>query len=329
MLKRVPIWFLLWLLVVTCHAQVTTHVEGEIAGFNVAVDFEELPQPLKPARAIVTLTSKGDAVSTLFNSCVPGDVEFGSHRQEMEWIGERKVFIDGPQKAGDVHRIPIEFILLQSRGELIINWDRSMGTPGMVIVWCFDGDGTLVSLGRSSASCNVVQTVFFDGDSIKILTPGPRNPISLTDAYHTVVPPLRIGDTSTVCFHLTAMQNFPRGFDMELVYGHMSLLTLPEAVKGPVSVGQTLDICLQVVPLAFRERHEISIMIERPKELSPELRSSEYLQVSAYFKDDGSLMYVHSEDQMLSEEKLSKGLPVGTEATCGRIKISRNLDVTE
>jgi hypothetical protein len=336
MLKQIPIWFLFWLLPVVCHpdvavaADVTQHIEGEIAGFNVVIDFEGLPQPLKPARAIVTLTSKGDAESTHFITDAPGDLEFGFYRQQIEWIGERKVFIDGPRKAGDVHSIPIEFMLLQSRGEIMINWAHAMGTPGIAIVWCIDADGSVVALGRNSGPCNsVVQTVFFDRDSIRILTPGPRNPIALADAYYTVVPPFRIGDTSTVCFHLTALQDFPKGFDMELVYGHMSVLGVPEAVKGPISKGQALDFCLQVVPLAFRDRHEISIYMKRPEELSRELRRSEYFQVSAYFKDDGSLMYVHSEDQMLPEEKLSKGLPAGTEATCGRIIISRNPDVTE
>jgi hypothetical protein len=342
MIKQILIVLSFWLLAVACYAdvvindspqayvprvaEVLQHIERKSPGYTVAIDFQGLPQPLKPVQATVTVTCDRD--TTNLSMMYGLGLEFGFYRDQIDWVGERKVSLGDQLQAGDVRTIPIKFTLLQSQGILIIRCGSA--DQDLPVGWCFDENGRLVHLGISPPICDNVPTVFFEGDSLKMPTPGPPRPkTNLVDAYYTVVPPFRVGDTSTVCFHLTALHSFLDGFDMQINYGHMSLVGVPEAVKGQVSAGQTLDICVQVVPLAFREQHEITLVIKRPDGPSDEIRSDEFLPIVAYFSNDGSLMYVHNRYLDLPEEKLSKGLPEGTRETCGAVVINRNPDVTE
>ncbi len=348
MLKQIPIWFLLWLLPVACLAgsstistvvgksrlptviesdepEIRQHFEQEYVGYKVAVDFADLPQPLKTVHATVTVTY-GEVPSDLTYD-VPRGLNFGFYRQELDWVGEKSVVLGNEWQAGDVRTVPIEFTVLQSQGDLYITWDRP--GRGFAITWCFDEKGMCIHLDTRSVDCGLARTFFFDSDSIKIPSFGRRDARGLLDWSCTVVPPFHVGDTSTVCFHLTALQSFPSGFDLEIGYGHMLLVGVPEAVKAPISPGQTLDLCMQVVPLALREQHAIELHIVCPEGTSGEGPQDVWMGISAYFRDDGSPMYVYKNLQDLPPEKLSKSLPAGTRETCGSIRIDRNPDVTE
>jgi len=288
----------------------------------VAIDFEELPEPLKPVRATLTLTVRTSEPEV---AGYPWGVYFYYQRQEIRWLSEPSLTFAGPYTAGDVYRVPIEFVCLRSGGckfELF-SYDYSTSPnvpiPSMTVGINLDRDGNLTHLWRGQAPSDyLVTTVFFTADSVSIL--GAQTDSSSCRMFAgdcTVVPAFRIGEPSKVCFNLRFLRNYPNGLDLEFSYGHMEISELPPAVRGPVYAGDEMQFCVTAVPLPVREVHDLAVTVYPGDHNS----SSDAWIVGALFNDDKSLRYVnvglHLGEGEEKEQLLPKAFPPGTRATCG------------
>ncbi len=299
------------------------HIEGTMLGFHFAVDFEELPQPLKPARGTITMTrdsSLDGMPATLFQQ-----MGFDVSEKYVDWLSERIVDIPSPMEAGDVHTLPIEFTVLESgQVDFSMYWVNipltMRGYEGRV-VWCINGDGDLEYLGSNLTQGGWARqpgrATFFDQDSVRILqrTRGEVGS-NIFAGYCKIEPPFKIGEPSTVCFNIEMVESHAYGLDLEVSFGHMLVSDYPEPIKGPVYAGETFEICLTVVPLPVRELHDISLSVY-DEQGSP---NKEVISITSLFADDGTLRYISNGGLDFVEQDstlLPKSFPSGTKATCG------------
>jgi hypothetical protein len=303
---------------------INQHLEGQVGGFDVAIDFEELPEPLKPVRATLTLTvrtSKPESVD------YPWQIDFRFPKNKIRWLSEPSLVFPGPYTAGDVYRVTIEFICLASGTYNVELWSHDYSTAPFLMADMAIGigltrDGRLVGLRRTRGGSDAggLATVFFTADSVSIVSGRAGDFRSeMFDGDCIVVPAFRIGEPSKVCFNLRFLRDFPNGLDLEFSYGHMEISELPPAVKGPVYAGDEMQFCVTAVPLAVREVHDLALTVYPGDHQS----GKDVWSLGAVFKDDGTLRYIDEGlilDDLIAganEAILPKAFPPGTRATCG------------
>jgi hypothetical protein len=307
---------------------ITPHIEGRVSGFDVAIDFEVLPAPLQPARAMMTLTvrtGKPEGIDQLLG------IDFLYPKKKIRWLSEPSVRFPGLHQDGDVYTVPIEFVCLESGSYEINLWDINrtvgmLGVKNMMVGIGLDADGTLSDLmsAPNGVGHSHIETAFFDRDTVMITDGASGDSTSeLFTTTTTVVPPFRIGEPSRVSLNLTFLRNLPDGFDLEFYYRYMDLSDLPKAVAGPVFAGQEMRLSMTVVPLPFREVHSVVLHIQ-PE--GPQRRSFPWC-VDALFNSDGTVHYIHNNlylgesDQV--ERLLPKAYPPGPTSAIGSLQITR------
>ncbi len=303
------------------------HIEGTMPGFHFAVDFEELPQPLKPTRGTITLT-KGPGFTQPFE--VSGQrLRLDVQERKVKWLSEPIVTTPCPLEVGDVFTIPIELVILASgQAGFTLGWADITRTIGCgTVVWSVSLDGELEFLGsnvshggRASGARHVT---FFDQDSVRInhSTKGEVG-INMFAGYCKIEPPFKIGEPSSVCFNIEMVESHADGLDLEISFGHMLVSDFPRPIKGPVYAGGTFELCMTVVPLPVRELHDISLSVY-DEQGSP---NKEVISITSLFADDGTLRYISNSGLDFVEQDstlLPKSFPSGTKATCGSHWIKR------
>jgi hypothetical protein len=305
---------------------ITPHIQGRVRGFctafDVAVDFEVLPAPLKPARATVTFTVHTGATKPVDGQLdMQWDVDFNWSKKQIRWLSEPSLSFPGPHRNGDVYTVPIEFICLESGDSYIeirehADPSSAFNLDPMRIGICLDGEGKLTNLRAApdGVYCPSIGTAFFTQDSVVMTIGVDRDSMSSELFVGTckIVPPFRIGKPSKVSFDLEFLRNLPDGFDMTFYYSYMELSDLPAAVDGPVFAGQEMELSMTVVPLPFRNVHSILLHVQTE---GPRRRTFAW-SIEALFHDDGSLRYVHDNGMGLGEgdevnQHLPKAFPLG------------------
>jgi hypothetical protein len=275
--------------------------QGGPRPFVGRLEFENLPEPLKPTRVNFTLEVPD-------NDCRFQDRDWGLRLHYLD--NAARVTSDtvfewpGPHFPGDIYTGYIEFAPLMSgqwgmalyvsRIEGLEGVQMPTGT-GLEFEWCLDEDGQLQYLGNVvglTERCYPLRTFFFGNDSVWI-TQYPEERGSEAFEYEILISPIPgIGDTMTIRYFFTANLDIPDGCGLQIFAASVDVVSDPERLDYAIQEGQMIEYTLAIRPKAVRNEHTItlSILYDTPDGH----RHGQTVSCRFVFNEDGSLRYVNN-----------------------------------
>ncbi len=274
-------------------------LSGHERPFVGTFSFEEPPQPLEPVTVHFTLTVCSDY------SYYKGDtwkirVQWGKKAVRLlsdsvfHWTGTHAV---GDQFSGTLEVVP----LLSGLSGFSVYWDE----PGLIdgkldVRWCFDHDGNLSFLGKMEVKdirdCTADRCTFFNSDSVHIVQRDyPPSSFDLFSSDYTVLPPFRIGDTSTVRYRLKATEPLPNELFIEINTVGMELIGKPNRILPGIDKGEPVYYEVRVVPQPVRDTHKLVL---RVRDLARGVgeRHSYIVSCNSVYNSDKSLRFITDDD---------------------------------
>ncbi|MDD3731860.1 MAG: hypothetical protein PHU88_05735 [candidate division Zixibacteria bacterium] len=223
-------------------------------------EFETFPKPLTPTRVYFTFEVNDKMYSK------PDDVwviRLNYHPKGVRMLSDTVYYWPGPHELGNQYNGYFEFVpLCSGKWDFTFCQDGAGWLVALKIAYTLDQDGNVIDIGKEPhvRGYNIVST-FFNEDSIYFTQRGigPRELFK----YNFVVKPLfRIGDTSTITYYLTALEDAPDGVDIKVNADNMQIISLPERISKSVFTGDTLILNIKVVPRSIRDEHLIIVNLK-------------------------------------------------------------------
>ncbi len=269
------------------------HLYGDLTRpFVGSFDFVTLPEPLQPTRVNFTF-------EVLHEHVPDGDWTMKVYYQPkvMRLMSESTFVWPGPHPVGAIYSGTMEFIPLASglHGFSVALKGQEGGR--LFVTWCLDQDGQLTYLGQpnSRIDCSRTTCTFFNEDSVHIMQQvRDPHPGELFSYSITVQPPFVIGDTSTVRYRLTAVEDILNEIDIRLNALSMQLVSEPNGIPCPLHQGDEVEVVFRVVPLAVRDRQGVVLQLRLPSETISE-RRNQPIPCYGVFYDSGELRFIADE----------------------------------
>jgi hypothetical protein len=271
------------------------HQEG-VRPFIGSFEFQTLPAPLEPTRIHFVLEVSSDA-----RYLPKGDweIHLRYHPKTMRLIGESVFVWPPPHPIGATYSGSFEVVPLGSSQRNIAVYMPGYGRNlALTITWCLDPDGNLTFLGTPDdrPRCDHTICTFFSPNSVHVVQSYAKPvPEQLFRYSYTVIPPFRIGDTSTITYTLTAVNDAPHGVDIEIMASGMQIVSLPEPITTPVLPGETVQLQMRVVPQPITGIRGVTILLSSNAKAPPSARQS-VIPCEAVFHDNGDLRFVSDID---------------------------------
>ncbi len=269
------------------------HLYGDLTRpFVGSFDFVTLPEPLQPTRVNFTF-------EVLRKHVPEGDWTMKVYYQPkvMRLMSESTFVWPGPHPVGAIYSGTIEFMPLTSGLHGFSVALKGQEACKLSVHWCLDQDGQLTYLGKPNArtDCNRTTCTFFTDDSVNIVQRvRDPHPGELFSYSITVQPPFVIGDTSTVRYRLTAVEDILDGVDIELTARGIRIVSGPDRIPYPLYRGKVVEVVLRTVPLAISGSHGITLGLTEPSE-TLHGRRAQGIWCNAVFHDSGELRFVADE----------------------------------
>ncbi len=296
-----------FLLAAPLAAQVNQHIDGYNPEVNLKFvnlpdgrrpfvgrfDFEKLPAPLEPVRVDFTLEVSRDFL-----------VPEGDWKIHLVWnckavrlLGDSIFVWPGPHPLGGTYSGSFELVPLRSGLHKFMLYMFDNVDGALDVHWCFDQDGNLTFLDKIELSnhyndCNRQQCTFFNKDSVYVLRHGGEpsdDDLFLTD--FTVKPVFRIGDTSTVRYRLTAVDDLPNPLQIQIYAEGMKVVSEPQRIAPGIVKGDTVYYEIKAVPLPVRDIHLLSLLVQDKSKRSGE-RYDNIIPCESVYDDDGNLRFI-------------------------------------
>jgi hypothetical protein len=222
-------------------------------------------------------------------------IKFGFEPKAVRWHSDSVFVWPGPHELGGTFRGAITFepILAGLHGfcAYMLGYEEGL----LDVKWCLTEDGSVELLRKRDykdvLSCSSQNWTYFRGDTITIREKTRPLYLNLFSYQMDITPPLHIGDTSLIRYHLLARRNIDHPMRIEITGRGIDVISNPEPIDVPVLQGDVIDWDLQVVPLAVRAVHELIVFFETEKVVT-DTTFSTVVPVRAVFSNDSTLKLI-------------------------------------
>jgi hypothetical protein len=264
--------------------------------------FESLPEPLKATRVHYTLRIAKNGPSAIKEDWT---LKVNYQDDAVRLRSDSVIFWPGPHHIDDQLSGVIEFMPLRS-GRWSINiylddtnivWIGYRLAGGLVISWCFDGDGKLQYLGKGSVeqtSCTDISNFFFNRDSV-VVSESEFSIHSYAFKYRIVIHPTpKIGDTCQIHYYLTANEDLYDCCDITVALTCARFVERPREIGGFIKKGQLVEDSMKIVLLPVRNDHAARFSMEFTP-ADKDRYKNQLIPLHFIFREDGGLRYINAE----------------------------------
>jgi hypothetical protein len=238
-----------------------TNLHEKRRPFVGTFEFLAVPEPLTPVKVNFTLEvvepkhlPEGDWTVRIFH-----------YHKDVRLLTDSLLTWPGSHEPGATLTGMLEFVPLTSGHKWLKLWVPGFSDGELTVQWCFDQDGVLMFLGKAEdkpSFAHPPDCTFFDEDSVHIVQRYEADPQDwkLFSYEISIVPPFRIGDTSTVTYFLTALRDVSIMSGLEINCRNSRIVGWPEAGLPPAVRGETQAVRIRVVPDAIRDIHSLDLI---------------------------------------------------------------------